>query len=260
MALKDDLISVWELSEASGNALDAHSSNTLTETSGTIAATSGPAGLDGARDFEYDDGEYFALADNTDLSASDIDLTWALWIKKESDASDRDNQMCLFGKWGDGVGGGYEYSLFYVQGSYLVWQVSSTGSPGDIVAVNATNQGALSNGVWYHVVCWHDSVNNQLGISVNAGTPNTTSHSAGVADDDTTFRLGSAPGDYDWDGLIAQAALWKGRVLTSDERTELYAGGDGLPYADWDVAAGFVAFPYPRGLNAGLALVSGGVS
>lgn len=49
MAIIDNLVSYWKLDEASGNALDAHGSNTLIETSGAIAAAGGK--INGARDF-----------------------------------------------------------------------------------------------------------------------------------------------------------------------------------------------------------------
>src|SRR5690606_38146388 len=84
MALTDDLISYWKLDEASGNAVDAHGSNTLTETSGTIDAATGK--INGGRDFEAIDTEYFTCADNAGLSAGDVDFTIAGWVNLESSA------------------------------------------------------------------------------------------------------------------------------------------------------------------------------
>ncbi len=85
MALTTNLISYWELKEASGNATDSHGGYTLTETSGTIDAGAGPgSGNKGSRDFEAADTEYFVRGDNPDLSVGDIDFTICAWVNPEA--------------------------------------------------------------------------------------------------------------------------------------------------------------------------------
>ena len=86
MALTDNLISVWEMDEASGDAIDAHGSNDLTDTN-TVAAAAGK--INGARDFETGNSECFLLADNTDLSMGDIDFSITAWVQLESKTADR---------------------------------------------------------------------------------------------------------------------------------------------------------------------------
>ena len=229
MALKDDLISVWELDEASGNALDSHGSNDLAEAGGTIPPASGPAGLGGARDFEAGDTEHLTLADNADLSTGDVDFAVAAWGNLESKGASRD----LVAKW---AAGDQEYLLGYSTGSDR-WYFAVSTDGNDTVSVTATAAGSPSLATWYHVVGWHDSVNNQLGISVNAGTAETAAHSGGVRDGARQFTIGgrtATSSTNSWDGLISQVAFWKGRVPTSAERTEIYASGAGLPYSAWD--------------------------
>ena len=225
MALTDSLISVWELAEASGNALDSHGSNELTENSGIIAASSGPASLAGSRDIEDADSESFDITDNASLSTGDIDFTFAVWVYLE------DGGARVVAAKGDTGLSTSEWILNHT-GTRMMMTVYGSSS----TQVQAHNYGGLPTSTWLHVVCWHDSVNNQIGISINAGTPDTTSHSAGCNDTASAFRIGAYVGMEGfwegWDGLLAQAAFWK-RVLTSQERTDLYAAGSGLPYSSW---------------------------
>lgn len=210
----------WKLDEASGDALDSKGTNTLTETSGTIDSTTGK--LTNARDFEAGDTEWFEVADNTDLSAGDIDFTFGCWVKAESLV----NFPTIANKgWLVTPTTNSEWRLLYSTGvSRFIFSVCKSTTA---VAVTANNFGAASTGTWYHICVWHDSVNDQTGISVNAGTPDTASTSAGVNDGTSSFQLGavSAQSLY-WDGLIDEAFFTK-RVLTSGERTALYNAGAG---------------------------------
>lgn len=218
MALIDSLISYWKLDEASGNALDAHSTNELTETSGTIAAATGKVG--GARDFEMLDTEYFTRADNAALSTGDIDFSLACWINPESSAT-----SAILGKWQWDGSGEHEWVL-WLNSMTPTFSVSTNGTS---IAASAVWGSGLSTATWYFIVIWHDSVNNQIGISVNAGTPVTASHSGGVRDGTHAFDIGGSNNASFYDGLIDEVGFWK-KVLTSDERTLLYNGGNGLPY------------------------------
>jgi hypothetical protein len=221
VALTDSLVSHWKLDEASGNAIDAHGTNDLTETDGTIGSAAGKLG--NARDFEAADTEYFNKADNADLSTGDIDFTFAGWVQLESTGA----AQAVFSKWPFAN----EYFLRY-DGSRFVWLVGSGSA-------TANNLGAPSSGVWYFFVAWHDSVNNIVGIQINNGTADTTSYSSGVTDAGAEFALGGKVdgGPEYLDGLLDSVSFWK-RVLTADEKTELYNGGTGLDYDDWDAGGG----------------------
>ena len=78
MSLLTNLISYWKLDEASGDALDAHGANPLTQT-GSVGTAAGKVGT--ARDFSALTGAYFSHADNVDLSTGDIDFTIACWVQ-----------------------------------------------------------------------------------------------------------------------------------------------------------------------------------
>jgi len=226
VALTDNLVSYWKMDEASGNALDAHGSNTLTENgTGGIASTTGK--ISNARDFEVADGDYFSLADNADLSTGDIDWTIAAWVQIESKGSGDDREIASKG---DTDSFEYAFDFSFADDRFRL-RVCSGASFANLTTVLANNFGSPSTATWYHVVCWHDSVNNVIGISVNAGTANTTAYSAGTFDSTKQFRIGAYNGfgGIYWDGLIDEFGFWK-RVLTSGERTSLYNGGSGLAY------------------------------
>jgi hypothetical protein len=216
-SLLTDLVSYWKLDEASGNALDAHGSNELTETSGTIASTTGI--INGARDIEAADTEYFNLADNATISAGDIDLTWQVWVNLESKSGD----MFIVNKWGTS---NFEYRIYYDSSSdRFVFGVSTNGT--NEVTVPADNLGAPSLSTTYHILAWHDATANTLNIRVNNGTVDSTSHSGGIRDGSSPLRFSHS---FDWlDGWIDEIGLWK-RVLTSEEQDALWNSGSGLSY------------------------------
>ncbi len=222
MAVITSLISYYPLDEASGDALDAHGANNLTETSGTIDSATGKVG--NARDFELGDTEWFTKADNTDHSVSDIDFCLQAWIKPETVPS---LNMGVVTK--DNISGNREYGLYVGSDNKARFYVCASGTT--VVAVLANNAGVLSAGTWYHLVGWHDSVNNQIGIAVNDGTPDTASHTTGVQNGTGPFQIGAFNGTLQFDGLIDEVGFWK-RMLTSGERTWLYNSGNGRSYAD----------------------------
>ncbi len=212
MAIIDSLISYYKLDEASGNALDAHASNPLTE-NGTVGSAAGIIG--NSRDLLGTGTSHFTHADSADFSVGDTDYSIAFWLYLDT-VGDVPVQ-----KW-DGGSGNREYLMTF-SGSQL--QVFVDGPGGGVSSVTASNFGNLSTGTWYFVVFYHDSVNNLIGISINAGTPNTTSYSGGLYDSTSTFFLGADT----FNGRIDEAGIWR-RVLSSQDRTDLYAAGAGLAY------------------------------
>ncbi len=251
MALTDNLISYYDCEEASGNLIDIHGANDLTDTN-TVGTAAGKVG--NARDFEKDNSEYFLHTDNTDLSTGDIDWTFACWVNAETLLS----FPVIANKGWSGSAGAREWVLYFNDSPNRFEFIVENSSSGT-TTVNANNLGAPSTATWYHIVIWHDASANQIGIAVNAGTADTAAHTTGVRDSAGDFRIGASPSQsLYWDGLIDEAGFWK-RVLTSQERTDLYNGGAGLAYADFGGgAATFVPYPRPRGLVAGMSTMSGG--
>lgn len=226
--LSDNLVAYWSLDEASGNAIDAHDNNDLTDNN-TVAAQTGK--VSGARDFEAANSEYFSRADNSELSTGNIDFTCAAWVYLESKPATFPIAVGKFSALGDQR----EWAIFYHSGNdRLAFIISTDGTAAGQTILEANNLGAPSTATWYYVIVWHDSVNNTLNIQVNNGTTDSVAHSGGVLDGTGPFQMGTLLDEAGvqsqfWDGLIDEVGFWK-RVLTSDERTELYDGGNGRDY------------------------------
>jgi hypothetical protein len=218
MSLLDNLISYWKLDEASGNAIDAHGANTLTQ-NGTVGTTAGKIG--NARTFSGSPN-YLSTASNSSLQVGDVDFTAAFWVRFNSLAI----QQVPVGKWSL-AGSNREYRFFFQSASNrMLFQVSALGTAAVTVAANLF--GGLSTGVWYYVVGWHDATANTISISVN-GISNSASHSTGVFAGSSIFGIGRSGDDFPTDGAIDECGVWK-RTLNADERAALYNGGNGLSY------------------------------
>lgn len=224
-ALTTNLISFWELEEASGTRNDAHSTNHLTDNA-SVGSAVGKVGT--AADLESGSFQYLSRADNAALSTGDIDFSVAAWIKIESLGS----YMAIAAK-GDHSSNQREYEFFIDGGTNrAVFRVSSNGTVAGLSSnLEATTFGALSTATWYFVVAYHDSVNNLIGVCVN-NTCDTASWSSGAFDGTAAFMIGRdlSDGSAYFDGLIDQAGFWK-KVLTSQDKIDLYNGGSGISYA-----------------------------
>jgi hypothetical protein len=234
-ALTDNLAVYYSLDEASGAAIDAHSTHDLTETSGTIDAASGK--VSGARDFESGDTEYFDVADHADISVGNIDFTITGWVWLESVTA---GHLAL-----KGDGDDLEYDIQVLGGpTRLRFRTSSATGFTNLTSVDS---GTVSTGAWLFVAAWHDATANEIAIQINNGTPVTAAYSAGSYDSAAPFQIGaySAFSEYS-DGLIDEVGLWK-RLLTSDERSTLYNSGNGFAYP-FDSSSG----PIWYYLNSGL--------
>ncbi len=213
MALTTSLISYWKLDEASGDALDAHGTNTLTDNN-TVGSGVGKIG--NARDFEFDNIEFFTLADNPSLSVTiGVDFSIACWFKIESFAG----QMAIVSKADFSISTEY---IVYVGGANQVIFYAGVN--------NATTVESLSVGVWYYVVAWYDSAaGGTSNVQLNNGTPVSVANS-GPLDGVFPFRIGACSDNTrGFDGLIDEVGFWK-RVLTAQERTDLYNNGNGFAY------------------------------
>lgn len=230
MALKTNLISCWELSEASGSAIDAHGTNDLTDNN-TVGSNTGVIG--NARDFEASNSEYFSLTSNSDVEVADIDFQFSFWLYLESIVG---INPWILGKWRFS-GGAYRNYAFWLDSTTgeINWSVTSDGSTQ--VSVAASTYGALPTGTWVWVQGGHDASGNVTFVSVNNGTVDTQAHSAGViTDSNAPFLVGAinqGASNY-WDGRIEQLSFWK-RLLTSDDKAEIYNSGAGLAFSNWDV-------------------------
>ena len=213
-ALLDDLVAHWRLEEASGTRFDAHGSNHLTDNN-TVGQTTGKLGNAGL--FVAANNESLSIADNAALSMGDFDFTIAGWVYLTTT-----DFTGLIGKWN---AGGEEYLVYY-DGTNLRFYVSSNG----VTNASVANSQAISAATWYFFVAWHDSVGNTINLSVNDNTPASLTHTTGVINGNAAFYLGHNSEGGTWlNGRLDSVSIWK-RLLTANERTQLYKSGNGLDY------------------------------
>jgi hypothetical protein len=214
-AEKVGLVSYWNLSEASGNRADSHGSNTLTDNNTVTSVTNAPANMPGTvANFVALSAQYFSIVENT-IWNGDIDTTIAAWVYRNTTGVDviasRENgatRSILL----RGDGGANDASLF-------------TRDYADSV----TKSGTLTAATWHLVIAWHDAAGNSIGVQVDDAAAATASTGGVNTTPNGTFALGGRITNSHLDGRMSSPAVWS-RVLTAQERADLYAAGAGLFY------------------------------
>ncbi len=167
----------------------------------------------------------FSLADNASLSTGDIDFSGCAWVNSNSFGADR-TFACK------SAVNLTEWVCRYNSATSRYRFLSSTDGITATAFVDGNNFGAPGTGVWHFLAWTHDSVANQISLSVNAGTADTAACATGPTDRAGSFAIGERPGiSAAWDGLIDCVGFWK-KVLTTAEITLLYKGGVGMAYRD----------------------------
>lgn len=231
MALTDNLISYWKFDEASGNALDSHGTNPLTDNN-TVGAGAGK--INGARDLTATGAtatsEFFTRGSGAIL-LEDNNFTFAGWFRIDNASTSRG---ILF----QTVSASLPLSLIWSQ-SLGRLQYVIIGGPGPTTTTINTANSSVAGSTWYHVVIWHDATNNNIGLVLNNGTPLTAGHSVGLNDSGGlhVLRFGHLSDAISFDGLLDEWGYWQ-RVLTSEDIATLYNSGDGTPYEELDGGGG----------------------
>ncbi len=230
--LETSLEAFYKLDEVSGTRLDSIGSNDLTDNN-TVGSTTGVKG--NAADFVQANSEYLDVVDSADLSFANESMSISCWVRLTSKPSD----MVIIGKWtARPANANREYVIRYVTGSdRFIFEVSSTGEAGGIATVVANNFGSPTAGVRYFITAWHDSVANTINIQVNNGAVNSLAHSLGIFDGTSPFALGAffnqagpSAGQL-LNGDVDETGIWR-KVLSAQERTDLYNGGSGNTFAN----------------------------
>jgi hypothetical protein len=226
-----DLISWWKLDETSGTRYDSHGSLHLSDNN-TVGYGTGKQG--NAADFEASNQEtlYRSLG-SSELSFGDEGVTWAYWVKHESDGNTVAQQHISIR---DTAGSQY---------SEIRLRWGEANNTFDLLLANSLNwnrvvtwSGTPSTGTWYFILAWHDPVANTMNLQVNDGAVNSFSDSYGLWDGGGVStreirigRLVNYTTDQYMDGLIDEVCVWNA-VLSSDERSWLYNSGAGRTYED----------------------------
>ena len=216
--LTDGLVAYWKLEESGGTRDDQKGPHDLTDNN-TVTQAAGKVGT--AAQFTAANSEYLSIADNADLSAGDIPLAIAFWVYFDNTTGN----PALVSKFDMGVENDREYVIYHEGGFRF-------DGRGGVTGFSIGGGGAAANGTWHFVVAWHDPVANTVNMEVNGGAQSfSAAHSAGINDTTARFVIGThsgAPGNF-LSGRIDEVGVWK-KVLTAQERTDLYNAGQGNTY------------------------------
>lgn len=226
--LETNLVSYWNLDEASGTREDSHGANDLTDNNTVLAAT----GIinDGA-DFERTNTEYLSIADGsqTGLDLTN-DFTFALWAKFESVPASGEEQGFI-DKYGDSNNRPYRFQIDNSGGTQrirLLTTVSAGGSAVISAWLAGTDYTTLSTGVFYHIVVSKRGATAELfidGISCGVKTA-----AASQFDGNATFYIGTEAGVETADAVFDEIPLYS-RALHYGDVLDLYNAGSGITYA-----------------------------
>lgn len=180
---------------------------------------------------------YLLLTDRADVSTGDIDFTFGAWVKLS-----RNTDGYVVGKYNGPSN--FEYGLVY---NYNRFDFNVSGDGVNVTTLRSDTEvgfGTILFNTWYFIVCWHDAINNRLGMSIN-GTSGDKAYSSGCYDSSANFHIGArgAGSSPYLDGVVSRGFFSK-QVLTADDRTELYNSGDGKRYSQLSTAlqAKFAAY------------------
>jgi hypothetical protein len=221
--LQQSLVAYWKLDEASGTRLDelngcGGSGCDLTDNN---TVTQNPGVIGNAAQFTVANSEYLSHVDDADLSMNGS-FSIVAWVYLDSKSTTRS----FISKYNTGTPN-REYFLRYgITADRFEFNMSPDGTVA--FTASAGNFGSPSIATWYFLAAWYDSTAQQVGISVNNGTADTSSTSSNnqVFDGTSAFEIGRQNGLVPMDGRIDEVGLWK-KALTSAERTLLYNSGAG---------------------------------
>lgn len=170
--------------------------------------------------FDGDTTKYLEASSASSLQPADTDFTYSCWVNLSAKTADQ----TFIGKWSSA---NQEYRLWYDQSTdRFCWSVSDSGS--NEVTVVDTQIGSPATSTDYLLVAYHNSTTNEIGLSINAGTPDTASHSAGIYTGTAKYRIGSSSDAPE--AIVDEVGFWS-KVLTSGEISALYNSGAGMSYS-----------------------------
>lgn len=231
-SLTTGLISYWDMEESSGSRYDLHGTNNLTE-NGTGGVGQGTGKIGNCADLTASDSDVLSHADNADFSQTG-DMSWSMWINADSLPSTNGTNQGLVEKLlGTGNQRSYMFAMSYGVNTTDTpeWRIGMS-SDGVTLTQKWLTRSATSTSTWYHVVFTYDASAGEVEVWVNGASEGTvTGLPTSVFDSSTTAYIGAAPNSLAayHDGLLEEVGFWS-KVLSDQEISDLFAGGDGLPY------------------------------
>lgn len=226
--LPTGLVSYWELEEESGTRIDSTATgNDLTDNN-TVLFGTGKQG--NAADFELANSEYLSITDGSqtglDLSG---DLSFAFWFNFESIPAFGIQEF--ISKWDSGQ---RAYQFYYSDSPGLIKFLLNSTTPTED---QYTFSWEPSTATWYYLILTWDASASEAKFYVNntqqGGTQ--TGTETNIRNTTSAFNLGHrSSGSGYVDGLMDEMGIWS-KVLTTDEISDLYNSGAGIPYEEVEV-------------------------
>jgi hypothetical protein len=215
-----NLVAYWAFEEESGTIDDSAGDNNSTG----CDADYGSTGINGnCLSFTAASSDVVTFADADALRMYDQDFTYVAWINPV----DYPAASQYYGIIG-GENNSPSFSM-YTTTAYL--RVSATAiSDGPLGALYATTS------AWNMVATVFDSnvTTNNVTYYLNGATA-TGTFNVDFGSDRGTIYIGRQTGSSGYfNGLIDEVMIWKGRKLTTNELDDLYNGGTGLFFTDFD--------------------------
>jgi len=220
--LTDGLVSYWPLDEESGTRVDIVGTNDLTDNNTVgFASVTGPPNFPAgkAASFVAANSEYLSIADNASVSLTGS-TTWVAWVKPASAGTTRP----VIAKRQTSI----EFQLLVDNSNTIAAYIE------DSVAGSATFSGSavVSAGSWHLLIWWYDASDKKIyGLVDNANQQVSSALPNSPRDSNQAFEIGRSAAAFHYGGEIGPVLLYS-RVLTAQERTDLYAAGAGLFYED----------------------------
>lgn len=217
------LIAWWDMDEASGTRLDAHTNNYDLTDNNTVGSASGK--INNGAEFIGTNSEYLSYPDTNDFDVTTGEsFTWVGWFKP----GDIGGQQTYITKGPGNVPASHPYFLDTDAVTATTATMNFFAVDGTVVS---TSSGFIQEGVWYFVVAWFDNAANTINLQINNGTVLTTSSvTAEPVSNSSPLRVGTSGSvAHFFDGIMDAVSFWK-RVLTAEERTYLYNSGNGRAY------------------------------
>lgn len=212
------LLAWYSMGEASGNALDSHTGGYTLTQSGTVGSTTGKVG--NARSFNGSASNH--LSSSNSVFQFSATFYGALWVRITGSTGNNQN---VLGRWLFNTNN-RSYQLTFTTSNTIVWVLSSNGTSSTAASTSLT----VSETAF--IEFYYDSVAGQIGIAKNGAAFTTTAFAGGLFVGSANFYVGryqDSTSNSPLNGWLDELALWN-RILTTDERTELYNSGAGRGY------------------------------
>lgn len=208
------IVAWWSMDETSGNRADSTGSYDLTDVN-TVGSTTGLVG--NAASFDSANSEYLSSATFPDCSDRDFSIIG--WVR----IVDTSLTQRIFSNFG---GAGSRSLYLRNVGGALQVLISSDGT-----ASTSRGLGSSVDNTWHFVYFYHDSVNDEIGGSVDDGSVLSSAYSGGCYGSGSPWYVGGESTSQNLTGDVDEL-VWYDQVLSAADVTYLYNGGAGRAYAD----------------------------